>query len=586
MEHNINGVYDTRALPTNAFMKGFIERTNVQERLQQYRCDKAAICRELYFKDTFVKMLLAISKLHVSIVKCRQILKTMIVDNPDISNVHGLALCHMMLEQGKHFPGKKTWRSFGFRDRFTMCLASPMCWTGKLCMHDGRRLEMILVGHAINILNHPRYPVKVRYRPPKGHNDDERWDETCGMPKADWAVAKYAKILLHGLRKLMKSVLVEEDTAFENVLELFRFNCAEAIAQHTPSSALAWIRLYASCILECTLSSGSYYLLDLADKCKNCKDCELISRSHQALLGKVEYEDLLSTSPLTSRDDILKLSSECNTDLENFKATLIQPKSTPFLSHLGVADQELKCGDIRDILKAATLLASYRFLADGRSPPNVFVGATFYDPHSMYSKFHPGTRRYATSTYKFKRNIKSAILLAGDKDLINLRVDESIFIFAVDRQDVDGKNQELKASQELQASDIVMDGKEMAELLKCIQVEGGSATYSKNNFGAFQSAKFTGAQKLCIPPSAEDLLQAGVYTSISRENDDEIGYEVSSWENTSYSGAGGSFFRLLKVLTSGMGGSSYLRCAVNRQYQRLQHNESTLRAVLFNSSFQ
>ncbi|KAI9290370.1 hypothetical protein BC943DRAFT_313845 [Umbelopsis sp. AD052] len=522
MENRSGCVYDMRALPTITFMKGFMEYTTTQERLQKYRGDKAGIYQNLYFKDTFAKMLLAISKLHVSMVKCRQLLKTMILDNAAISKTHGLALYHMTLEQHEILHGKKTWRRY-LIDSFKMCSASPICWTGKLYTHDRRCLDTILVGSPIPVLTLLRLPVRVHYRPLRGRDDGERWNESCGMPKADWSVAKYAKILLHGLRKLMKSVLVEEDTAFENVLDFFRICCAEAIAQHTPASALARIRLYACCILECTLSSGSYYLLGVADKCKDCKDCELISRSHKTLLSKVEYEDLLSTSPLVSRDDILKLSSECNIVLENFKATLIRPKSTPFLSHLKIVDQALKCGDIRDILKAATWLASYRFLADGRPPPNFLVGTTFYDPVSIYSKFHRGTRRYAASTYKYKRNIKSAKLLAGDSDLITLRVDESIFIFLVGRQEVDGIDQALKSSQELPGSDIVMDGKEMTELLRCIQAESGSATYSEDQFGALKNAKFTGDQILWIPPLAEDLLQAGVYISRSRENDGELG---------------------------------------------------------------
>lgn len=303
---------------------------------------------------------------------------------------------------------------------------------------------------------------------------------------------KYAKGILSQLRKLMKSLLVEEDHAtLENVLELFISSCAEVIADDVFETAMQKVRLYAACILDCTLSSSTYYLLDLASKCKDCEDCRLISKSHEILYnktqkdGKAAYEEALKKSPLASYDEPVLLSHDCDNLFEGFKSTFMRPNVTPFVSHLRIAEQALKCGDIRDILKAATLMASYRHIASGKISSGFFVGTTFYHPGHKRSKFHEGTHRSPVDSKKIKMQIKKAILLVKDRDLITLRVDEAIFIFAVDQQDLNRTVQAAKACQELQASYMVTDGEEMKSLLKCIQLKGRSGTYSNDNFGTF-----------------------------------------------------------------------------------------------------
>jgi hypothetical protein len=525
MEHTGDDEYDTRALPTGAFIKMYLDYDKPTEAMNSN--NRAHFHQYLHFKSTCAKILLATSKLHVSMVKCRQTLKTMILENEKEFRHEGLALHHMMFVHGQQQGNicRERYRRIGETN-----FASPVSWSRSIqqsghylyvYIREGLELlDKILLGEDIYGLWTTCCESHFRYYP--RFNDNEVWDESCGT-ESEWNLTRYAKLLLHGLRKLMQTVLVEDGAALENVLELFRVSCAEAIAQFERSVARDKVRLYAACILECTLSSGSYYLMDLADKCKGCEDCRMISSSHENLLLKINdlsWNKGRKVSPLTSRDEIVELSRDCDQLLDNFRATFIRPNGAPFVSHLRITDQALKCGDIRDILMAAKLFKLYRSLADGRGPPGFFVGTTFYHPGSKLSMFHGRAHRSPIDSNKTKKHIKRAILLAGDRDLITLRVDESIFIFAVDRQGLNNTVQAAKASQGSQASYFVTDGEEMKELLKCIQVEGGSATYNNDKFGPFKNAVFTGDQALWIPPLAEDLLQAGVYASVSRGNDE------------------------------------------------------------------
>ncbi|KAG2186520.1 hypothetical protein INT44_002742 [Umbelopsis vinacea] len=523
MELNNNDEYDTRALPSTIFIKPYLELFKPKQTLDRW--NRTSYLQYLHSKAICAKMLLATSKLHVSITKCRQIFKRMIVENEETFKFFGLALNHVILEESDSPIGCKTWRmmrihqwpsgsdqtemrsrSFYYDSR-KGDFDSPISWFRSGSMLGRNFLDIIL----LDIILKERSVENVR-------------NESCRMKKEECSVTSYAKEMTCRLRMLMRSLLVEEGAALENLLELFQYSCAEAIATHCHASYR--ISQYAAFILESILSSGTYYLMDLASKCKDCPDCRLISISHKILYentcedGKAAYEDALRTSPLASTSDILLLSHDCDNDLDKLTATFDRPNNEPFVSHLRVADQALKCGDIRDILLAATLLASHRSLTGGKVSSGFFVGTALHLLDCHWSRFHGNDHSHPVSSCKVQRDVDRAIILAGNRDLMTLRVNETIFIFAVDRQRIDGTYQTL---QKLQASDIVVDGKEMTELLKDIQIEGGSATYNKDGFGAIKSAVFTGDQKLWIPPLAEDLLQAGVYISRSRVNDDELG---------------------------------------------------------------
>lgn len=530
MEHTGDDEYDTRALPTTTFIKIYLEYDKPSESLNS--SNRVNFHQYLHFKSTCAKILLATSKLHVSTVKCRQILKKMIVAKPRESRDYGLALNHINLYDCFSAIGEETSRSTVCSPPFELGYwygnpESPISWLTSCSNIDLSRLETVLVGYNLSFVTRKNIVHDIEGR--DFEDDGMPWNESYGKTRLEWIIMKYAKGILPPLRKLMKSLLVEEeDTALENVLELFIQSCAEVIADDIYETAMQKVRLYAACILECTISSGTYYLLDLASKCKDCEDCRLISKSHETLYTKTEkdwkaaYEEALKNSPLATYDEVVLLSHDCERLFESLKATFHRPNGPPFVSHLRIADQALKCGDIRDILKAATFLASYRHIVNGRMPSGFFVGTTFYHPGSKRSKFHEGNHRSPIDSNKMKEHIKRVILLAGDRDLITLRVDEAIFIFGVDRQGLNSTVQAAKACQGSQALDIITDGEEMTGLLKYIQVEGGSATYNNDNFGPFKKAVFTGDQALWVPPSAEDLLQAGVYTSVSRDND-EIG---------------------------------------------------------------
>ncbi|KAH8547490.1 hypothetical protein BGW37DRAFT_233631 [Umbelopsis sp. PMI_123] len=506
------------ALPTSTFINGFLEYRELQEKIM----NREDGYQHYYYKSTFMKILLAMSKLQVSIVKCRQILITMILNNDAIFNWQGLALNHMTLVDGRYLPANKIWRNYAtYRHRvkdYKMCHAEPRDWTGLTKSEDDRPMDLILFGQLVEIKK--KYCCARRFQNCPIHTDEDEWHELSGLTVREWQLTKYAKLVLQGLRRLMESVLVDNRGGFDDVLEIFRQLCAEAIAQHGYIQAVAKIRLYAACVLECTLSSGSYYMLVLANKCRCCEDCRMILKSHKNLFvrpkydAENDYELLLQQSPLVQRDEILKLSQACSLSFENFKATTDEPNEIPFISNLRISDRTLTCGDIRDILKAAVLRKSYRLLADAAKHSTFFLATVHYDSRSKYSKFHRNGHRHALNSNKTINGIKRAFQLAEEEDLITLRVNEDIIVFAVDRK-VEGDFDQSSDTPQL-----VMDGKDMITLLMSIQRRGGSTIYSNVNFGAFKNASFSGDQTLWIPPQAEDLLQAGVYTSVSGESNE------------------------------------------------------------------
>lgn len=93
MEHNGNDEYDNRALPTTTFIKVYLEYDKPSESLNS--SNKVHFYQHLHFKSTCAKILLATSKLHVSTVKCQQILTKMILANPRDFEDYGLALNHI-----------------------------------------------------------------------------------------------------------------------------------------------------------------------------------------------------------------------------------------------------------------------------------------------------------------------------------------------------------------------------------------------------------------------------------------------------------------------------------------------------------
>jgi hypothetical protein len=159
----------------------------------------------------------------------------MTVDNPSIFHWGGLALSHMTIVTGRILPGKKTWRNYSSyrwngRD-YKMCSAGSADWAGKRYPRDDRPLDLILFGSAVEMKAknccQPSLPGCML------HSESEVWEESCGMSKMDWTVARYATMLLEGLRQLMKAVLVDDDRGSDNVLEIFRKACAKAVAEQT-----------------------------------------------------------------------------------------------------------------------------------------------------------------------------------------------------------------------------------------------------------------------------------------------------------------------------------------------------------------
>jgi hypothetical protein len=505
------------ALPTNTFINGFLQYMHSQEKAME----RENAYQYYYCKSKLMKMLLATSTLKVSVVKCRKILTDMILNNDEIVNAHGLALNHMSLVDGIFLPGKYTWRNYNNSTRsveFKMCFADPKDWIGLQRRHYDRPIDLILLGYVVELK-----PIDCcwmqQYHCPL-HDDKEVFEESYGMTFREWQVTKYVKLVLQGLRALMESVLVDDYDQFEDVLGTFGHLCAEAVAQHGYIQAVEMIRLYASCFLECTLSSGSYYMLVLANKCGHCKDCKLIIKSHESLFTRPQfqqlkqYKELLEASPLVDRDKITKLSFQADQSFEAYRETTKDPNQIPIVSYLRAADKSLKCGDIRDILKAGMLQKSYQLFGDNAKSPTFYLGTIHYDAQSRISKFHRNRYRHALGISQTSGAMKKALQLAGEYDLITLRVNEDIFVYAIDRKTEDDLITWSNTPQ------IILDGKDMVTLLRAVQLGGGSTIYSNINFGAFSYAKFTGHKTLWIPPLAEDLLQAGVYASIYGENDE------------------------------------------------------------------
>lgn len=84
-----------------------------------------------------------------------------------------------------------------------------------------------------------------------------KWVDTSGMSQPEWRVILYVKRLIEALRNLMKSILVDDDQAVDNVLEIFKQACAEAIAPVTDYYMIHKVRLYTAFIVDSTLSSAS-----------------------------------------------------------------------------------------------------------------------------------------------------------------------------------------------------------------------------------------------------------------------------------------------------------------------------------------
>jgi hypothetical protein len=86
--------------------------------------------------------------------------------------------------------------------------------------------------------------------------------------------------------------------------------------------------------------------------------------------------------------------------------------------------------------------------------------------------------------------ITKAYQLAGNEDLMTLRVDHSIYMSSLSR-DVLHKFDHYTTTRR-----IIMDGKDIISILMAIQLQGASSVYNSCNLCAFNNAEFTGQQPL------------------------------------------------------------------------------------------